>query len=482
MEEEKKLKKTQLFCYNALKIFITVAIILIFISSVTMLKFNIGNEFDVKLSILLGFSLITGIIVIKLNLAIKIKVGLLLLIALIIRLWWIFNVNSVPVSDFNTMYLAAKELLSGNYETFRGFGYLSRFPHLVCTSLYMAFMIKLFPTTHLFAIKIVNVILSIISLFLLYKLSDYFIKNEKVKLAIILFGAVFPAFIAYSSTYCTENIAIPFFLVTLLLFMNATKENNVCKWILCGIMLAISNLFRTVGIIFLIAFVIYIFVFTKESKIKNSVIIILLMIGTSFVVSLFLISNGIIERPLWKGSEPSFATLMLKGSNVENGGRWNLEDAQFVESNLGKKELTKMCIEKAMNRIEELSLKDKILFFGYKFLSQWSVGDFSGTYWAFLESGSNLNEVLPVAFQLIFVVDIFLSFCAMFSKEKNEKSAILYILLCGFGLAFMILETQSRYSYICSWIFVILATQGIENIINWRVKNVKFFRRNNKRT
>ena len=71
MEEEKKLKKIQLFCYNELKIFITVAIILIFISSVTMLKFNISNEFDVKLSILLGFSLITGIIVIKLNLAIK---------------------------------------------------------------------------------------------------------------------------------------------------------------------------------------------------------------------------------------------------------------------------------------------------------------------------------------------------------------------------------------------------------------------------
>ncbi len=476
------MNKFQAFCYNTLKFFIISAIILIFINSVTKLKFNIYNEFDVKLSILLGISFIAGIIVIKLNLDTKIKVGLLLLIALIIRLWWIFNVNSVPVSDFNTMYLAAKELLNGNYESFRGHGYLSRFPHLVCTSLYMAFMIIFFPTTHLFAIKIVNVLLSIISLGLIYKLSDYFIKHEKVKLGVILLGGIYPAFISYSSTYCTENIAIPLFLGTMLLFMGACKSSNIGKWLLCGIMLSISDLFRAVGIVFLIAFVIYIFVFTQESKFRNSLILIASMLFTTFSVSLFLISTGIIEKPLWQGAEPSFATLILKGSNVENGGRWNLEDAQFVENNLGKKELSKMCIEKAMSRIEELSLKDRILFYKDKFLSQWSVGDFSGTYWAFLESGSNLGEVLPTVFQFIFVVDIFFCFFAMPSRKKNEKSAILYILLCGFGLVFIILETQSRYSYICSWIFVLLAAQGIENVINWGVKNVKFFRRNNKRT
>lgn len=475
------MNKFQAFCYNALKFFIISAIILIFISSATKLRFNIYNEFDVKLSILLGIGFIAGIIVIKLNLGTKIKVGLLLLIALIMRLWWIFNVNSVPVSDFNTMYLAAKELLNGNYETFRGYGYLARFPHLVCTSLYMAFMIILFPTTHLLAIKIVNGILSIISLGLIYKLSDYFIKHEKVKLGVILLGGIYPAFISYSSTYCTENIAIPLFLGAMLLFMRACKSNDIGKWLLCGIVLAISDLFRAVGIVFLIAFVIYIFVFTQESKFRNSLVLVTSMLFTTVTVSLFLISIGVIEKPLWQGAEPSFATLILKGSNVENGGRWNLEDAQFVENNLGKKELSKMCIEKAMSRIEELSLKDRILFFGDKFLSQWSVGDFSGTYWAFLESGSNLSEALPTVFQFIFVVDIFFGFCAMPSREKNEKSAILYILLCGFGLVFMILETQSRYSYICSWIFVILAAQGIENIINWRVKNVKFFRGNNKR-
>lgn len=477
------MNKFQSFCYNTLKIFIGIALFLIFVSSFEKINFATNDKFGLYLLFLLGISGVLGIIVINLNLNTRLRAGILLLIALIIRLWWIFNVNSVPVSDFNTMYLAAKDFLNGDYSIFRDFGYLARFPHLVCTSLYMAFMIKIFPLSHLFAIKIVNVILSVISLILLYKLSDYFLRHEKVKLGLILLGALFPAFISYSSTYCTENIAIPLFLATVLLFMNAVKTNNIGKWILCGILLSVSNLFRAVGIVFLIAFIIYIFVFTGENKFRNAISLTLSMIIMSSMVSLLLISSGIIQRPLWSGSEPSFATLMLKGSNVENGGRWNLEDAQFVDANLGNKDLAKMCIEKAVERILELSLKEKILFFRYKFISQWSVGDFSGTYWAFLDSGVTLNYAVPIAFQGFFIIVMFCSFLSLISRGTQKNSAILYILLCGFGIIFMVLETQSRYSYICSWIFVILASNGIENIISLigRVKNAKFFSRDNKR-
>lgn len=474
--------KFQKFCCNSLKLFIGIALFLIFITSLGIFKTQVGTDLELNILIISSITLVSGVVIINSKLSTKIKVLLLLLIAFFIRLWWILNVISVPVSDFETMYSAAKDLLNGDYSAFRGFNYLARFPHLVCSTLYMAFMIMIFPASHLFAMKIVNVILSIISLILLYKLSNYFLKHEKVKLGVILLGSIFPAFISYSSTYCTENIAIPLFLFTMLLFMNACKTNDIGKWLLCGIMLSISNLFRAVGIIFLIAFVIYIFVFTKENKFRNSATIIFVMLFTTFTVSLFLMSVDIIKKPLWQGVEPSFATLMLKGSNVESGGRWNLEDAQFVEENLENKNLSKMCIEKAITRIKEMMAKDRVLFFGYKFLSQWSVGDFSGTYWATLGTGNEIVGIVPRNFQVIFSVFILLSFLSVFTKNTNVNTTIMYILLCGFGLAFLIIETQQRYSFVCSWVFVILATQGIENIINWRVKNVKFFRRNNKRT
>ena len=127
-------------------------------------------------------------------------------------------------------------------------------------------------------------------------------------------------------------------------------------------------------------------------------------------------------------------------------------------------------------------MKEKVEFFATKFLSQWSIGDFCGTYWATLETENEITGIVPRNFQIIFSVFMLFSFLSVFTKNTSVNTTIMYILLCGFGLIFMIIETQQRYSYVCSWIFVILAAQGIENIIKWRVRNVKIFSRNNKRT
>ena len=320
------MNKVQTFCINALKSVVIMALIFIICGSV--IRINSGMK-DIFLDKLLGIilvSCITGILIINSKISRNIKILGLLLIALIIRLWWILNVNSVPVSDFSSMYNIAKDLLNGEVASFRDFGYLSRFPHLICTTLYMAIMIAIFPVSHLFAIKIGNVILSVVSVFLLYKLTKYFIKNEKVRLIIMLFAAIFPAFISYSSTYCTENLAMPLYLLTMLCYFNGEKSQQIYKYFFTGVLLSISNMFRGVGLVFLIAFGIYIFVFENKNKIKKVTTLLGGLVFTSVFVSLFLISIGIIDKPLWKGAEPSFATLLLKGSNIENGGRWNFED------------------------------------------------------------------------------------------------------------------------------------------------------------
>lgn len=471
------MSKFEKFCINSLKLVIGIALILILKSSIDKLNFNNDPSFMIHFFYLILTMLVLGLVIINTNLSGKIKILILLLMALGIRIAWIVNVDSIPVSDFNTMYLAAKDLINGNLTEFRGFGYLSRFPHLVCTTLYMALMIILFPTTHLFAMKIVNAILSVLIVFLLYRLSKNFVKHEKVRLIVMLISAVFPPFIAYSSTYCTENIAIPIYLFTMILFFNAIETKNLGKFLLTGILLSISNLFRGVGIIFLIAFFIYIFIFEKEDKLKRVSLILGGMLVTSFFVSLFLMSVNIIDKPLSKGAEPSFATLLLKGTNIENGGRWNLEDAMFVEENLGNPNLVKECIDISIKRISSLSGIQKYEFFKEKFLSQWSVGDFSGTFWAFLDTDLKLDKIVPGRFQIIFICIIIISFIGVFSLNKRKESALIYTLLVGFGLMFMIIETQSRYSYIISWAFLILFIQGIENLLNVirRVKNVKSF-------
>lgn len=461
------MNKFQKFCIVLLKVFIVFGLILILKNAIPTLVgiIKYSNVKTPGILLICLFSTIVGIFVTLSKLSPKLKVFILLLIATLIRIWWIVNVNSVPVSDFEGMYVSAKGLLTGDMSSFRDFGYLSRFPHLVCATLYMALMIIIFPTYHLFAMKIVNVIFSVVTIYLLYKISNYFVKSERIRLMVALIATVFPAFISYCSTYCTENIAIPLYLLTVLWFFRSIKKYNLASWFVTGILLSISDLFRGVGIIFLIAFLIYILVFNNENKLKSSLMLVLGTISTAVLVSLFLISIQIIDKPLWKGAEPSFATLLLKGSNVENGGKWNLEDANFVEVNLGKPTLAKECIEIAADRVSQLTFGQKLQFFIGKFISQWSVGDFSGTYWATLETNINLDQVTLDVFQLIYVIIVVFGIISIFKEQNSKETALLHILLCGFGLFFMIIETQSRYSYIASWIFIILAAQGIEKIV-----------------
>ena len=44
------------------------------------------------------------------------------------------------------------------------------------------------------------------------------------------------------------------------------------------------------------------------------------------------------------------------------------------------------------------------MFFGEKFVTQWTVGDFSGTYWAAVETDKEFLQYNPPIFQIIYII------------------------------------------------------------------------------
>lgn len=456
------------FLISALRIVILVALVALTVVSTTFIVKLDGDSFSNKFFIIELVMIIIGSIMSFSKIRHRYKIWSLLLMALFLRIFWILSVNTMPMSDFNTMYQNAKEILAGNIDVLKGYTYLARFPHLIPMTFYMAGIIKLFPIHNLLVMKILNAIFGTISVYLLYKLSDNFIKSERNKLFVLILGAVFPPFITYTSVLCTENLAIPLYLGTLIMFYKAkARTNEQAKYfIISGGLLALSNLFRGVAIVFLIAFFIYILLCTEKSKFTNIGYLVLGYIVITVGISGTLLKAGLLERPLWKGAEPSSATLLLKGTNFEHNGQWNLEDAKFVDEHLKDDNLTILCLEKVKERILSKSPKEIISFYIKKFSSQWRVGDCSGTYWAYMGAALPIKSTLPVTFQLIYSVILAFSCIALF-KDNNKNVVLLNIILCGCGLLFTIIETQSRYSYIVSWIFIILASYGIEKTLDF---------------
>lgn len=451
---------------NTLKI--VIIIIMVFFTLVSI-KFMKELEFDYienSFFILEIFLFFIGIIIIFSNLLNCYKICSLLLIALLLRLSWIFSINTMPMSDFNTMYESAKIFLEGDTSIFKDYTYLGRFPHLIPMTLYMAGIIKLFPISNLIILKILNVIFSCISVFLLYRLADNFIKLERNKLLVLLIGAVFPPSITYTSVLCTENLAIPLYLLTLILFFKAKEGNKLKDFIITGVFLALSNLFRGIAVVFLIAFYIFFLLVLRKKKLLN-----ILSLGVGYLIitvciSGILLNVRIINRPLWAGVEPSYITLLLKGSNFESNGMWSTKDAEFVDEYLKNEDFKKICLTEIKERVFSKTPTQLIKFYLKKIASQWSVGDCFGTYWAYSGANKILKEPTFILFQGIYVIILSLAVVGQINSRKNIN-LLMNIILFGMILLFSIIETQPRYAYIISWVFIIFAVQGIEYVLRW---------------
>lgn len=438
-----------------------------------------------KSTILLGlFYLIAIFVLYKIikskSIKLNKKIFYLILLGVITRIIWLINIKTAPYSDFEVLYSTAKNLANGNNIEFTGNNYIARFPHLSYMVVYMSIIIRLFGET-LFVIKLLNIIFSIFTMYLIYKISIEVFNNNILALTSLGMASIFPPMVTYVGVIATENIAIPFYLLSIYIFVLVIKEKlSFNKLILCGFILGIGNLFRMVAIVVLIALIIYIILFTGNSiinKTKASIYLIISFFIILVFASSFLKTMNISEVNLWKGKEPAI-TNILKGTNIESWGRFTEEDASIVyEYNYDFDKIEKVSKEIIKGRLTNTPPLKLIIFYCGKFVGQWVQGDMSGVSWS--EAGAEnikfiISKNAKIIFQLFYSFIIFGSFIGLFNKNRiyKENSIInlFYIILCGYGLLYLITEMQGRYAYIICWIFIILSLSGIERFIELKNK------------
>ena len=312
-------------------------------------------------------------------------------------------------------------------------------------------------------------VLSTFSIFLVYLICNSIFKDYKRSLIGAFIMSVLPASILYVPVYCTENIAIPFYLLSIYLFIIViNNKKNPLYLLLCGLLLSVGHLFRMIAYIVLIAYIMYILIYDKEkilNKLRNIAFILVPFILLFMLVGNYLVSAGITDQKLWSGSEPSNITSAVRGSNIESGGSWNPEDAEFIANLLEDREaLEKACKERIIERYTTTPPLKLVNFFIGKFASQWGYGDSAGAYWSELDIPDediifDISGRGTSSYQIVYAVLLFLIIVGLFNRKQHVENKIInlfYIILCGFGAAFLILETQCRYSFIVSFIFAIL--------------------------
>ncbi|MBK1810859.1 glycosyltransferase family 39 protein [Clostridium sp. YIM B02505] len=424
------------------------------------------------LMILLGFVLYQ---MIKKGCSKKTILIFIFLVGFVLRLSWALSIDNKPISDFNRAYIVAGDFLDGNLSGFQGTHYIARFPHLTGLVLYFALFRSIF-TYPLVALKVVNVILSSINIIITYGICRVIFKNDVKKAYYGAFlTALYPPLVIYTGVFCTENMAIPFYLLSLYTFILGLDRDK--KYIVAsGFLLMIGHFFRAVGQVMIVAYFMMIFIYTKEIwlvKIKKSLLLVLAFIIPFLSINSILRYEGITQYDLWKGSETAW-TSVLKGTNQDSWGRWNHEDAiMFDKYEDDNEALAKACKEEIKRRITTTPVGKLAIFYLRKFSFQWREGDFSASYWAVLgvDGGRitiNTEERGALLFQVFYLVLLILSYLSLYNKRSHNENPlviIFYVIFCGYSLLYLITESQDRYSFIACWLMIFMTLNNSEETI-----------------
>ncbi|WP_253198476.1 glycosyltransferase family 39 protein [Clostridium gasigenes] len=410
----------------------------------------------------------------------------IMMIALALRLLWFYSIDSIPVGDFNRMFICAGEFLNSTTYMFEGTAYFARFPHMSITVLYFALIRDVFRNS-LEAIRFINIIFSMFNVIILFFISKEIFNDEEKSIWVLFISAIYPPMIIYNNVYCSENMAIPLLLLSILMFLKSFNNNNRSKnkllFILAsGVSLSATQIFRPIGYVMIIAYIMYVFIYFRE-KIRIKIIMNVLLI-VSFaiplaIVSYTLIGLNITENHLWRGTEPPSVS-MLKGSNIKSVGRWNQEDSEVFDKYNGDYEKVDIAAKEIIKeRLIETPKIDLLKFYTFKYGRQWSIGDFGGAFWAEngLDEAYNKEEYLNMIgknegrmlirlsvegggyIQISYLIILVLSYIGLYKnkKDRNYKIDLLYIIFGGVSLQCLITESQDRYAYPFAWIFIILA-------------------------
>ncbi len=397
-------------------------------------------------------------------------------LAFIIRLLWILIVKTVPTSDFKLMYDTSQFVANGNYSSFYGHNYFALFPHDSITVLYFSLFFKVL-TNPLFLVKFMNIIYETLSVYIIYLIGKN-TYNEKIGEISAILMAFFPPFIMYCSETMAENMAIPLFLISIYLFIKYIDNDSIFILFLSGIFLSLGDLFRPVGIVFFIAYIIYyvikkVILEKKKYLVKFSCVIILIIgcLLPTVIISNTLASSGIIENQLWSAGEPAIMTI-LKGTNVESIGAWTESDSALPkECNYNKELITKKAIERIEDTFKTHTPLQIIEFYCKKIFLQWGIGDFGAYEWTVatnpgvllsLDALAILTPIVYILISLYYIFLIILSIRGLFNLrvQRNSKLMFYYLILLGFIGFYLLTERQARYAFVCCWLFILTASNA----------------------
>lgn len=369
----------------------------------------------------------------------------------------------VPIKPFSDM-LKVTEIAFSNFN--QGIEYLQQYPNNLPITIIFWLMLKLY--NGVMIIKLGNVVCNIITIYFAYKIyKNIYHKENKM---VVFLGIFSMATFLYVNHVYNDIIFVSF--TTIMIYI-VTKENMKKKdIIILSILSFIQFIIRPVGIILIIAISMYLIL--KKYKYKTvAILIVIFVIGNLLYGQLEKIlipkSEEVLKYPIWSFIQMGINEEEFGFQDASHSTQWTFQDVINRTKELGIKRLTKLLTKKEFWLWTEGTYQVERYAFG------------NGTKDLFYyetpvtikisnPETSRTRKALDYLMKGQYFILVFLSLIELIIKEKeelikNKKDLLLYFII-GMFCFYLIWEMKSRYIYCLYPIYLILATGGIDKIIN----------------
>lgn len=407
----------------------------------------------------------------------RIAVGLFaarFLLALVFILW----LKSQPVQDFDTMYRAALQLARGDHGYLQD-TYFFNWAYQSAFVAYEALVIKLFGTG-LLPLQILNALWMAGTVVLVYRIAAR-LAGERAAIAVGVLYTLYPAPLFLAGVLTNQHVSV-FLLYAAIYVLVCGERLSWWRAVGAGVLLALGNAMRPIGIIPLLACVIWLVLRAmnqrswKEFLPAATTAVTYALCGvllSALIVGSGINPNGLANnQPMWK---------FVVGLNQDTNGCWNradyeayivpsADDPEGVDAAMGQEVAQRLGV--GPGKLAGLALRKSAVMWAGEEDLYWGFGHLDPEGQAL--PGLNWNSVqllLASVDKGIYLLAFALALVGVFRRlrGKAELGADLVpvLLLCGYYAVHLIVEVQVRYRYFLMPCVFILAAMALTD---WRKK------------
>jgi len=381
----------------------------------------------------------------------------LFLVRFALALFFILWLNSQPVQDFNTMYSAARQLAQGSRAYLDNI-YFFNWAYQSAFVAYEAFVIALFGDS-LIPLQLLNAVWLAGTNVLVYLIAKRFLPERAAMTAGVLY-AVYPAPLFLAGVLTNQHLSV--FLLYSSVYLLLGKELTPRRALGAGAILALGNAMRPIGVILLLAAVIWLLIRATHKadwkQVLHGAAVAFGFFTIGAALSALIVANGINpqglsnNQPMWK---------FVVGLNQDSNGCWNRADYETYLS-LPTQEADEAMTEAVKERLSVGPVKlaglawrksavmwagNEDLYWGFGHLDQ----DDAALTFPVTLSWNSMQLLLGSIDKGIYLLAFALTLVGLIARlrkpERCGRSLPLVLLLCGYYGVHLIVEVQSRYRY-----------------------------------